>query len=95
MSGLYKWPFYLATVRQLNHVDNNKWDLPTVIILNARFLSCEKMGELQMTVETYNASIACVAETRYKEYIKQIHCLNMEWGCLERNIQVMVSKECE
>ena len=50
------------------------------------------MGELQMTVETYNASIACVAETRYKEY-KQIHCLNMEWGCLERNIQVMVSKE--
>ena len=42
---------------------NNKWDLPTVVNLNARSLSCEKMDELQITVETNNVSIVCVTET--------------------------------
>ena len=42
---------------------NNKWDLPTVVNLNARYLSCEKMDELQITVETNNVSIVCVTET--------------------------------
>ena len=35
---------------------NDKWDLPTVVNLNARSLSCEKMDELQITVETSNVS---------------------------------------
>ena len=35
-----------------------------------------------MTVETYNASIACVTETWFKEYM-DIDSLNMEGFCLE------------
>ena len=51
--------------------------------LNARSLSCEKMDELQITVETNNVSIVCVTETWFKECM-DIHSLTMEGFCLER-----------
>ena len=41
------------------------------------------MDELQITVETNNASIVCVTETWFKEYM-DIHSLTMEGFCLER-----------
>ena len=66
---------------------NNKWDLPTVVNLNARSLSCEKMDELQITVETNNASIVCVTETWFKEYM-DIHSLALEGFCLERKDRI-------
>ena len=68
---------------------NNKWDLPTVVNLNARSLSCEKMDELQITVETNNVSIVCVTETWFKEYM-DIHSLTMEGFAWRGRIEIMV-----
>ena len=37
VSGLYKWLFYLATVKQHKHVDNN-----TLVGLNLGVIHCER-----------------------------------------------------
>ena len=45
------------------------------------------MDELQITVETNNASIVCVTETWFKEYM-DIHSLALEGFCLERKDRI-------
>ena len=39
------------------------WDLPTILNLNARSLSEEKLDELQVNVTIHDVSIICVTET--------------------------------
>lgn len=60
-----------------------KWDLPSLINLNARSLSSEKMDELEVTVATHDVSIVCVSETWFKEYMDS-NSLTMQGFCLER-----------
>ena len=51
-------------------LDNHtKLHFPTLINLNARSLSTEKIDELQAIVDLYNVSIICITETWFKEYI--------------------------
>ena len=39
------------------------WDLPTILNLNVRSLSEEKLDELQVNVTIHDVSIICVTET--------------------------------
>ena len=45
-----------------------KWDLPSLINLNARSLNSEKVDELHVTVATHDVS-TCVSETWFKDYV--------------------------
>ena len=47
----------------------HQWDLPVAIVVNARSLSQEKLDELQITVNDHDASIVCISETCFREYI--------------------------
>ena len=49
-----------------------KLDLPVLINLNARSLSSEKVVELQVTVEYHNASVVCLSESWFKEYMDNV-----------------------
>ena len=57
-----------------------KWDLPSLINLNARSLNSEKVDELHVTV--------CVSETWFKDYMDS-SSLTMQGFCLERKERVM------
>ena len=46
-----------------------KWNLPSLINLNARSLNSEKVDELHVTVATHDVSIVCVSETWLKDYM--------------------------
>ena len=46
-----------------------KWDLPTIININARSLNIEKVDELQVIVEEYDIALACVTETWFRDYM--------------------------
>ena len=52
----------------INYILDNhtKWHFPTLINLNARSLSTEKIDELQAIVDLYNVSIICITETWFK-----------------------------
>ena len=52
-----------------------KWDLPSLINLNARSLNSEKVDELHVTV--------CVSETWFKDYMDS-SSITMQGFCLER-----------
>ena len=45
------------------------WDLPTILNLNARSLSEEKLDELQVNITIHDVSIICVTETWFKHYM--------------------------
>ena len=60
-----------------------QWDLPTIININARSLNMEKVDELQVVVDEYNISIACITETWFREYMDD-PSLALEGFCLER-----------
>ena len=45
------------------------WDLPTILNLNARSLSEEKLDELQVNVTINDVSILCVTETWFKYFM--------------------------
>ena len=60
-----------------------KWDLPSVINLNARSLNSEKVDELHVIVATHDVSIVCVIETWFKDYMDSRN-LSMQGFCLER-----------
>ena len=45
------------------------WDPPTILYLNARSLSEEKLDELQVNVIIHDVSIICVTETWFKHYM--------------------------
>ena len=60
-----------------------KWDLPSLINLNARSLNSEKVDELHVTVTTHDVSIVCVSETWFKDYMDS-SSLTMQGFCLER-----------
>ena len=46
-----------------------KLDLPVIINVNARSLNMEKVEELQVIVDYYDVSIACITETWFKDYM--------------------------
>ena len=60
-----------------------KWDLPSLINLNARSLNSEKVDALHVTVATHDVSIVCVSETWLKDYVDS-SSLTMQGFCLER-----------
>ena len=60
-----------------------KWDLPSLINLNARSLNSEKVDELHVTVATHDVSTVCVSETWFKDYMDS-SSLTMQGFCLER-----------
>ena len=47
----------------------HQWDLPVAIVVNGRSLRLEKLDELQVTVNDHDASIVCISETWFREYI--------------------------
>ena len=59
------------------------WDLPTILNLNARSLSEEKLYELQGNVTIHDVSIICVTETWFKYYMDDNN-LSIEGFSLER-----------
>ena len=59
------------------------WDLPTILTLNARSLSGEKLDELQVNVTIHDVSIICVTETWFKYYMDDNN-LSIEGFSLER-----------
>ena len=68
--------------------DRRKWDLPSLINLNARSLNSEKVDELHVTVTTHDVSIVCVSETWFKDHMDS-SSLTMQGFCLERKDRVM------
>ena len=60
-----------------------KWDLPVIINVNARSLNMEKVEELQVIVDYYDVSIACITETWFKDYMGS-ESLSLDGFCLER-----------
>ena len=46
-----------------------KLDLPTIININARSLKAVKLDELQVIVDSYEISFACITETSFSEYM--------------------------
>ena len=60
-----------------------KWDLPSLINLNARSLNSENVDELHVSVATHDVSIVCVSETWFKDYVDS-SSLAMQGFCLER-----------
>ena len=58
-----------------------KWDLPSLINLNARSLNSEKVDELHVTVATHDVSIVCVSETWFKTIWIQVAllCKGFAW----------------
>ncbi len=59
------------------------WDQPTMLNLNARSLSEEKLDKLQVNVRIHDVSIICVTETRFK-YYKDDNNLSIEGFSVER-----------
>ena len=59
------------------------WDLPTVLNLNARSLSEEKLYELQVNVTIHDVSIICLTETWFKYYMDDNN-LSIEGFSVER-----------
>ena len=59
----------MATTTDNSLDTHTKWHFATIINLNARSLSSEKVDELQAIVDLHNVSIVCITETRFKEYI--------------------------
>ena len=59
----------------------SKWDLPSLINLNARSLNSEKVDELYVTVATHDVSIVCVSETWFKDYMNSstFLCKGFAW----------------
>ena len=57
----------MATTRDHSLKTNTKWHFPTLINLNARTMSSEKVDELQATIDLHNVSIICITETWFKE----------------------------
>ena len=57
---------------------NNRsgWDLPTILNLDARSLSEEKLDELQVNVTIHDVSMICVTETWFKYYMDKKIALN-------------------
>ena len=45
-----------------------KWDLPSLINLNARSLNSEKVDELHVSVAKHDVSIVCFSETWFTDY---------------------------
>ena len=66
-----------------NNVGQSKWDIPTVINLNARSLIIEKLDELKVTVGIHDVSVVCVSETWFKDYMGK-DSLNLYGFNLER-----------
>ena len=66
-----------------NNAGQSKWDIPTVINLNARSLSIEKLDELKVTVGIHDVSVVCVSETWFKDYMGK-YSLNLYGFNLER-----------
>ena len=66
-----------------NNAGQSKWDIPTVINLNARSLSIEKLDELKATVGIHDVSVVCVSETWFKDYMGK-DSLNLYGFNLER-----------
>ena len=59
------------------------WDLPTILHLNARSLSEEKLDELKVNVTIRDVSIICVAEPWFKHYMDENN-LSIEGFSVER-----------
>ena len=78
-------PNYIECVRASHCARRicQQWDLPTIININARSLNMEKVDELQVVVDEYNISIACITETWFREYMDD-PSLALEGFCLER-----------
>ena len=78
---------YRSTIRPcaLDLMVNKRsgWDLPTILNLNARSLSEEKLDELQVNVTIHDVSIICVAETWFKYYMDDNN-LSIEGFSVER-----------
>ena len=53
----------MATSTDSSLDTHTKWQFPTLINLNARSLSSEKVDELQAIVDLHTVSIVCIMET--------------------------------
>ena len=65
-----------------------KWDLPSLINLNARSLNSEKVDELHVNVATPDVSMVCVSETWFKDYM-DLSSLTMQGFAWREKIGVM------
>ena len=59
----------MATTTDNSLDTHTKWHVPTLINMNARSLSSEKVDELQAIVDLHNVSIVFITETWFKEYV--------------------------
>ena len=75
------------------------WDLPTILNLNARSLSEEKLDELQVNVTIRDVSIICLTETRFKYYMDDtnhnIEGFSLENSFMYKRLSNLAEKELE
>ena len=60
----------MATTTDRSLKTNTKWHFPSLINLNARSLSSEKVDELQATVDLHNVLIVRITETWFKDTVQ-------------------------
>ena len=88
----------MATTTDISLDTHTKRHFPTLINLNARSMSSEKVDETPAIVDLHNVSIVCITETWFTEYVGllrrvlDIHCQIDSSQCLAQLTPARVGK---
>ena len=66
-------------------ISGNRWNIPTILNVNARSLSTEKLDELQAVAGINDVSCICVTETWFSDYVPEESIALSGYSCERRD----------